>query len=222
MPATLLLHATHPLRILTQRSRERTPTCVLNPVVRKPTWCHAWCAGWSWCVQHAFHAPHCRVFASMCASAAWRVRCVHTHPPACMHSTLSTRRNRPSVMLSETMPDKRAVRTYGSGYGVAVREIALQGGAAGGSRSRPGAAGGIAVAPRAPQLTDSSTSFNNCSSQIRSLNPAFPCIAFRIKASPSSPIQGLYWRLHSVNAPVTTACDRSEARRIASGGLRNL
>ena len=100
-------------------------------------------------------------------------------------------------MLSETISER-----YGSGYGVAVRGIAQHGGAAGGLRSRPGAAGGIAVAPRAPQLTDS-TSFNNCSSQIRSLNPAFPCIAFRIKASPSSPILGLFWRLHSVNAPLT-------------------
>ena len=45
------------------RSRERTPTCV----VTHPVWCvdpHA-----ARCV-HAFHAPHCRVFASMCASAA--------------------------------------------------------------------------------------------------------------------------------------------------------
>ena len=67
------------------RSCECTPTCV----VTHPVWCvdpHA-----ARCV-HAFHAPHCRVFASMCASAAWRVRCVHTHPPACMHPTLSTRR----------------------------------------------------------------------------------------------------------------------------------
>ena len=53
-----------------------------------------------------------------------------------------------------------------------------------------------------PQLTDS-TSFNNCSSQIRNLNPTFPCIAFRIKASPFLPMQGLYWRLHSVNGGLT-------------------
>ena len=39
--------------------------------------------------------------------------------------------------------------------------------------------------------------------QIRSLNPTFPCSAFQVKASPSSPMQGLRWRLHSVNAPLT-------------------
>jgi len=53
-----------------------------------------------------------------------------------------------------------------------------------------------------PQLTDS-TSFNNCSSQIRNLNPTFPCIAFRIKASPFLPMQGLFLGSHSVNGALT-------------------
>ena len=165
--------------------------------------------------MHFACTAHCRVFASKCASAAWRVRYVHMHQPACMHPTLSTRLivlagNRPNVMRSETISER-----YGSGYGVAVRAIALQGGAAG-SRSRTGATEELRSrpAPRSSLTPPRSIIV----SQIRSLNPAFPCIAFRIKASPFLPMP-LFERSHSINAPLAASAG---ARAAAPAAPRRL
>ena len=149
-----------------------------------------------------------------CAQA-WSGACdayIRTHPcvyaPDTEYSPGTV--NRPNAMLSEAISER-----YGSGYGVAVRGIALQGGAAG-SRSRTGAAEELRSRP-APRSSPTPPR-SIIVSQIRSLNPAFPCIAFRIKASPFLPMP-LFERSHSINAPLAASAG---ARAAAPAAPRRL